>query len=203
MRNLGRQRSSDRSLIIKSKARRPVESPRRPARPASVSGAIVDSLVGPTPALTEVRRQLHEKTIALKQILEHLEDERDLRRRQVIGDLRESILPILACMRKMATGDLARQVEKLESRLKEILEDGTDSFRGRLEKLTPRELEVCELIKQGLSSKEIATRLNVSLLTVHKHRETIRKKLGIANKEMNLSTYLRFRLRPVPYANVT
>ena len=58
-------------------------------------------------------------------------------------------------------------------------------------RLTPREIEVCDLIREGLSSKEIGRSLSISLKTVEKHRDNIRKKLGIANRRINLASLLK------------
>ncbi len=57
-------------------------------------------------------------------------------------------------------------------------------------KLSPREREICNLIKGGATSKEIAASLSISLATVRKHRELIRRKLGLTNKDINLLSYL-------------
>lgn len=45
--------------------------------------------------------------------------------------------------------------------------------------LSPREIEVARLVTEGLSSKEIASRLNLSVRTVEKHRANIMDKLGV------------------------
>ena len=58
-------------------------------------------------------------------------------------------------------------------------------------KLSPREMEICAMIKNGASSKDIAEALDIALVTVQKHREVIRKKLGLTNKNINLTTHLR------------
>ncbi|MGA1825533.1 MAG: helix-turn-helix transcriptional regulator [bacterium] len=58
-------------------------------------------------------------------------------------------------------------------------------------RLTLREIEICNLIKNGLSSKEISNLLYISLPTAEKHRNNIRKKLGIVKKNINLSSYLQ------------
>ena len=58
-------------------------------------------------------------------------------------------------------------------------------------KLSPREAEICGLIKNGNSSKAIASALHVSLATVNKHREAIRRKLGLTNKHINLVSFLQ------------
>ena len=45
--------------------------------------------------------------------------------------------------------------------------------------LSDREQEVLDLVAQGLSSKEIATRLNIAVNTVNTHRKSITRKTGI------------------------
>jgi DNA-binding NarL/FixJ family response regulator len=47
--------------------------------------------------------------------------------------------------------------------------------------LTEREMQIINLIKEGLSSKEIAGSLNISLKTVEVHRHNILKKLKLKN----------------------
>jgi len=57
-------------------------------------------------------------------------------------------------------------------------------------KLSPREREIYNMVKAGLTSKEIAEKLHIALATVQKHRELIRKKLGIRGQKNNLNQYL-------------
>ncbi|MGV3765795.1 MAG: response regulator [Chitinophagaceae bacterium] len=47
--------------------------------------------------------------------------------------------------------------------------------------LSEREIQIIRLIKQGSSSKEISTELNISLKTVEVHRHNILKKLNLKN----------------------
>jgi len=56
--------------------------------------------------------------------------------------------------------------------------------------LTPQEIEVASLIREGRSSKEIAALLNLSLTTIHFHRRNLRRKLNLRNYSINLRTYL-------------
>lgn len=53
-----------------------------------------------------------------------------------------------------------------------------DLFLKKL-KLSGRELEVMQLVKEGLTTKEIATRLNISFYTAETHRKNIKVKIGI------------------------
>lgn len=50
-----------------------------------------------------------------------------------------------------------------------------------LNQLSEREIEVINLIRDGLSSKEIATKLSIAIKTVEVHRHNILKKLKVKN----------------------
>ena len=49
------------------------------------------------------------------------------------------------------------------------------------QQLTKREKEILLLIRQGFLSKEIASKLNLSIYTVHNHRKNILAKLNVDN----------------------
>ena len=61
----------------------------------------------------------------------------------------------------------------------ELEED--DSGQPDMNVLSQREIDVVKLIKEGLSSKEIALQLDISLKTVEVHRYNILKKLSLKN----------------------
>lgn len=50
---------------------------------------------------------------------------------------------------------------------------------GPIQRMTDRELEVFEKIGLGLSTREVADRLHISMRTVQTHRKSIQEKLGI------------------------
>ena len=54
-----------------------------------------------------------------------------------------------------------------------------DAGARRLERLTPRQLEVLRLLAEGKSNKEAAHALNVSLHTVETHRRNLQEKLNL------------------------
>jgi DNA-binding CsgD family transcriptional regulator len=56
--------------------------------------------------------------------------------------------------------------------------------------LSPAELQVANLIRQGKSSKGTAAILNLSVRTIDFHRDKIRKKLGIKNRKISLKSVL-------------
>lgn len=75
-----------------------------------------------------------------------------------------------------------------------VLEENKDT--PNVNALTEREIQIINLIKEGLSSKEIATQLNISLKTVEVHRHNILKKLKLKNSASlvnfinNTATYI-------------
>lgn len=61
---------------------------------------------------------------------------------------------------------------------------GSPDLDGRpaVEELTPREIEVLELVAEGLSNKAVAVRLGISDQTVKFHLTSISGKLGAINR---------------------
>jgi len=82
-------------------------------------------------------------------------------------------------------------LDLLEENLRELTSSFGASLTRRSLSLTPRETDICGMIRNGLSSKEIAQLLRISVSVVENYRHSIRKKLGLANKRANLATYLR------------
>jgi DNA-binding CsgD family transcriptional regulator len=57
--------------------------------------------------------------------------------------------------------------------------------------LTPRELEVLQMISFGVSNAEAARRLNVSVHAIKFHLAAIYNRLGVSNRTEAAVTYLR------------
>ncbi len=150
-----------------------------------------DMLRQTTEQLEIEREALERKNIALREILGQIEAEKNTLKQQVTTNVEQAILPIIHRLKESANPSQTRNFGILEKDLKEIVSPFLDTIRSNYTRLSPRELEVCRLIKNGMTSKEIAEALNLSLMTVHKYRELIRKKLGLVNDGTNLQTYLR------------
>ncbi|ETR66286.1 MAG: hypothetical protein OMM_13001, partial [Candidatus Magnetoglobus multicellularis str. Araruama] len=56
--------------------------------------------------------------------------------------------------------------------------------------MTIKEMQIAEMIKNNLTSKEISNLLNLSDLTIFEYRKKIRKKLGLTNTSHNLRLFL-------------
>jgi DNA-binding CsgD family transcriptional regulator len=88
-----------------------------------------------------------------------------------------------------------RSTEKYIDLLRHHIDDLTSSLSGKFvdigAKLTAREVEICNMIKGGLSNNDISQLLGISVQTVEGHRKNIRKKLGLIRRGVNLTAYLR------------
>jgi two-component system sensor histidine kinase UhpB len=150
-----------------------------------------DLLKQTTEQLKIEREALERKNVALREVLNQIEAEKNSIRQQIVTNVEQAIIPTLLRMKETSLPAQARNFELLEKELREIASPFLDTIKNKYLKLSPRELEVCRLIKNGMSSKEIAEVLKVSLLTVHKYRELIRRKLDLVNDDTNLQTFLQ------------
>jgi DNA-binding NarL/FixJ family response regulator len=67
----------------------------------------------------------------------------------------------------------------LAEKMMDRLAGKTSGSEDRHAALTDRELEVLQMLGNGLGSREIATRLHLSIKTIESHREHIKRKLGL------------------------
>ena len=108
----------------------------------------------------------------------------------IIHNIEQFICPILEKLRRKGTPLDRRNIDLLEKSLQEITKDfGKKILNGKW-KLSQREIEICYMIKRGLTTKEIADLLSTSARTVEHHRNHIRKKIGISQKNVDLTVYL-------------
>jgi DNA-binding NarL/FixJ family response regulator len=74
----------------------------------------------------------------------------------------------------------------------DVLEEAAHhNERAGLLALTPRELEVLEMISLGLTNAEAARRLSVSVHAIKFHLAAIYSRLGVNNRTEAAVTYLR------------
>ncbi|MBN1698153.1 MAG: PAS domain S-box protein [Spirochaetales bacterium] len=138
------------------------------------------------------REELERKNIALKEVLAQIELDKKEIHEQVNLNVEQLLIPAIdRFIGKVSDNDELRKAAlSIKESCRQICSPFARNLKGRLMKLSPREIELCNLIKNGLTNKEIARVLNLSVLTIEKHRYRIRKKLNIVNKEINLYTYL-------------
>ncbi|NNG00988.1 MAG: helix-turn-helix transcriptional regulator [Desulfobacteraceae bacterium] len=149
-------------------------------------------------ALRKREQELHEKkqgieetNIALKVLLKQREDDKKDMEMRVLTNMKDMVMPYVD---KLKIAPL-RPREKtiigiVETHINEIISPFLQRVEAANILLTPQEIQVSALVKDGKTSKEIAEILNVSETTVHFHRKNLRTKLGIKNHRTNLRSYL-------------
>ena len=134
---------------------------------------------------------LAEANTALKVLLNQRESDKEELEKQIIRHIGELVLPHLDQL--MDSGLTSRQTA-LTQTVKVNLENITAPFLNRISTvemgLTPLEIRVANLIREGRQTKEIAMVLSSSVDAVNFHRKNIRKKLGLTGKKINLRTFL-------------
>jgi len=141
--------------------------------------------------LTVERKALQETNAALRTVLARIEEEKQNIYKNVQSNVEKILMPILHAL----TLELPIMQRKYVDMLRTNLEEITSPFINHLSRsflsLTPTEIKICNMIRNGLRTKEIAQIQGVSMATINRHREHIRQKLEITNKEINLTTYLQ------------
>lgn len=141
--------------------------------------------------LTIKSRSLEDLNTALRVMLKQREQDREELEKTLLSNVKEFVLPYIEKLRNgHIENNYTTYVDLIESSLQEILSPFSRKLSSRFSQLTPKEIQVANLIKDGKSSKDIANILNVSSSAIDVDRYRIRKKLGLNNKKTNLVSYL-------------
>ena len=135
--------------------------------------------------------ELSETNTALKILLNHRENDKEELGEKVLSNVKTLVEPYLKEL-KDTQADQKQIVllNLLESGLKNILSSFSSKLSSKYLALTPGELQVAYLVREGKRTKEIAELLNLSDKTIEDYRKNLRKKLGIKNMKVNLRTFL-------------
>jgi len=137
------------------------------------------------------RTALQEANAVLKTVLSNIEDEKKRIYRDMQANVDKVIMPLLQALSMEMPKPQRKYIEILRNNLEEITSPFANNLLRRYHSLTPAEITVCNMIKSGMRTKEIAELKGVSIATIHRHREHIRRKLDITNKDSNLTTVLQ------------
>ena len=141
--------------------------------------------------LSEQNIQLQEKNIALRQVMEQVSAEKEQMKHNIQANVDQLLLPLLENVKGKGSRLDRMYIELLENNLKDLTSSFGSEMSTKMPRLTQREIEICNMIVNGYSSKRIARLLHISHRSVETHRNNIRKKLEITNKGINLVTYLK------------
>jgi DNA-binding CsgD family transcriptional regulator len=136
-------------------------------------------------------RNLEEANTALRVLLKRREEDRKDLGEKVISNVDQLISSYIVKLKETALDSCQkRYLEIIESNLNDIVSPFANSLSSKVFNLTPKEIQVANLVKTGRTTKEIAQVMNISTSVIDFHRKNIRKKLGLNNKKTNLQSYL-------------
>ncbi|MGD8372097.1 MAG: PAS domain S-box protein [Syntrophobacterales bacterium] len=136
------------------------------------------------------KSRLEEANTALKVLLERRELDKSELQENVLSNVKQLVLPYLEKLKSTQLESYQMTlVRTLESHLTEIVSPFVTKLSARFLNLTPTQIQVANLIKDGKTSKEIASLLNLSENTILSYRYRIRSKLGLKNTKTNLRSY--------------
>ncbi|MCG8617068.1 MAG: LuxR C-terminal-related transcriptional regulator [Desulfobacterales bacterium] len=142
--------------------------------------------------LEQKTRRLEEANAALKALLRQRDE--DLKEKETIffQNLMQTVLPYFDQLKQVVSpGKGTHLIDLIESELKNIASPFLRQMSNLETVLTPQEIKIASMIRQGKSSKEIAGIFNLSMTTVNFHRRNLRDKLGLTNTAVNLGSFLR------------
>jgi len=134
---------------------------------------------------------LSEVNTALRVLLDKKDDDRVELEEKVMFNMKELVIPFIEKLRKTAlTSKQAAYVQVIESNLSDVISPFSRTLSAKFLSLTPMEIQVAGMIREGKTSQNIAEVLDLSRRTVESHRDSIRKKLGLKKKKANLRSHL-------------
>lgn len=135
--------------------------------------------------------ELSEANVALNVLLKKREEDREILAEQVLSNTSKLVEPFFDRLSESQLTEQQRMlVDILRTNIKELTSPFASTYSSKLVRLTPAEMQVANMVKQGKRSKEIAEIMHLSPGTVNIHRKNIRKKLEISHQKTNLQTLL-------------
>ncbi len=144
-------------------------------------------------------KELEAKTVALEELntalrilLNKRDEDKISLENCVLTNVGELVIPFVEKVkRNVADKRMQTFLDIIESNLKDITSPFARTISQTYANLTPNEVKVANLIRQGRTTKEIADLISVGARTVEAYRNNIRKKMGIKNKKVNLRLFLQ------------
>ena len=135
--------------------------------------------------------ELEEVNTTLKVLLQQIKESGKEVEESILVNVQTTILPYLSQLSISNLNDRQQELLTLiEANLNKLVSPFIKSLNKKYFQLTSNEIQVADLVRAGNSTKEISRILSLSSRTIEAYRESIREKIGIKNKKINLRTHL-------------
>ncbi|MCK4838061.1 MAG: PAS domain S-box protein, partial [Desulfobulbaceae bacterium] len=141
--------------------------------------------------LARRRHRLEEVNTALDVLLQQSGEAKQKIEKDIMANITNLINPHISKLEVILEDNRAKIfLNILKANLNKITASFSQDINFKFPSLTPREIQVVDFIRHGLTNKDIAELLHLSTRTIETYRDNIRVKLGIKNKRINLRSYL-------------
>jgi DNA-binding NarL/FixJ family response regulator len=143
--------------------------------------------------LESLNTQLLDTNRALSIFAQNIEREREEIEKRIAMKLRSLIIPMVVKLKNDPSLQLySMQLDMLTKQVEDLTTGFAIDSRVAMS-LSFTELQIASLIKNGVTTDEIARQLHIAESTVRTHRKNIRKKLKINNAQFSLRNYLNVK----------
>jgi DNA-binding CsgD family transcriptional regulator len=134
---------------------------------------------------------LKDLNASLKFLVKRREEDAKGVEEKVMSNVKELVVPFLERLKKtdLDSKQMA-YLDVLEATLNAIISPFSRTLSTTYETLTPTEIQVANLIKDGKITRQIAQVMHLSPRTIDAHRHKIRQKLGLKTKRSHLRSRL-------------
>lgn len=141
--------------------------------------------------LEDKNQSLNESNIALKVLIQQRENDKAEMEKRFLANVKTLILPYISKLKQAMLSEKDRTlVSILDDHLNDIISPLMQNLNNAGIMLTPQEIQVASLVKDGKTTSEIADILFVSEATISFHRKNLREKLGLKSRQANLRVFL-------------
>ena len=152
---------------------------------------LLDTLEKTIEQLNMDKMMLEESNVALRVLLKKRDEGRVEIEEKILFNVKELVKPYIDKAKETElTSKQNALLSVVESNINDIISPFVRDMSLKFMKLTPMEIQVANMIKQGRTTKQIAELMNLSGRTIETHRKKIRNKIGIGNKKANLRSHL-------------
>ena len=136
-------------------------------------------------------KELEEVNSALKVLLKQRDADKTEIEEKILFNIKELVLPYVQELEKTRLDAKQKAyLNVLQANLNSIISPFTYRLSSQYQGLTPTEIRIASLVKEGQTAKEIAEMLNASVRTIEFHKKGIRRKLNLRNRKVNLRAHL-------------
>jgi len=137
------------------------------------------------------KANLEEVNTALRVLLNESGSAKEEFEKKILTNIKKIVEPNIYELESVLSNEEQRyRLDIVRTNIRQLTSSFAQKLLAEYVDMTPREIQVADLVRQGRTNKDIARLLNVSTSAVDFHRRNLRKKFNIHGKSINLRSYL-------------